>query len=600
LQRCTKVLDDKNEVQSWKRGLVMYVEHRRAALLIGKRIFATLTSAVVFFSVVVVAQVTFSKATYPLQTAPSEVVTADLNGDGLPDLVVFSAATGNISVLLNTGDGTFALAINLQAGTNPLGAFTNTYPTVAVADLNGDNRPDILVSNPANPGSTAGPSVKILLGNGDGTFQPPTTFDLDFNYPVLVGVGDFNGDRKTDVVLFGTDAANSLVMLVGNGDGTFSRSDFLLPSSHSPISHVTDFNEDGKLDVIYALNNSFMDVFLGNGDATFQSPHEVGMDAFGPFFLTSADFNHDGKTDLVWTSYQWRQCEFGVCHDHGPAGSVEVMLGNGNGTFNGGPGALDTGDFGFAAVADFDGDGNLDLAANGTLPSPSLQTKIYLGDGRGGFSSAISESLSALATPDLKAADFNGDGLADLVVTDSNAVVVGMNTTSTFHFSFSPAELPAVHSGGSASLTVNIKALNGFGNAVTLACSAPASLGINCSFSSTSLMPGGSATLTVTTAASSTAMNRSRSMMRFLYALGLPILGVVFALMTLEAPHRGGRKRLAILPFFLFAGVFLQAACGGSNGTVSQHGTPPGAYTITVMGTSGSIQHSTTTTLTVK
>jgi hypothetical protein len=546
------------------------------------------------------AEVTFSKAAYPLQTTPSQVVTADLNGDERADLVVFSGATGDISILLNNGDGTFASPIIFQAGTNPLGAFINTYPTITVADLNGDNQPDIVVSNPTNPGSIAGPSVQILLGNGDGAFRPPTRFDLDFNYPSLVGVGDFNGDKKTDLALFGTDSANSLVMLLGTGDGTFSRSDFLLPSSHGPISHVADFNGDGKLDVIYALQNSFMDVFLGNGDATFQSPLEVGMDAFGPVFLTSADFNHDGNPDLVWTSYQWQRCDFGVCHNYGPPGSVEVMSGSGNGTFNGGPGALDTGDFGFAAVADFDGDGNLDLAANGALPSPSLQNKIYLGDGRGGFSSAISESLSALPTPDLKSADFNGDGLADLVVTDSNAVVAGMNTTSTFQFSFSPAELPAVHSGGSSSLTVNIKALNGFGNAVTLACSAPASLGINCSFSSTSLIPGGSTTLTVTTAGSSTAVNRSGNMMRLVYAFGLPLVAIVFAMMTLEEPCRFRRKRLAILSFCLFAGVFLQAACGGSNGNVSQNGTPPGAYTITVMGTSGLTQHSTTTLLTVQ
>lgn len=568
--------------------------------MIRKSIFATLTLAVVFFSMVARAQVTFSKAAYPLQFAPSEVGTGDLNGDGRPDLAVFSAATGNMSILLNNGDGTFASAIDIQVSTNRLGAFPNTYPTVAIADLNGDSRPDIVLSNPANPGSTAGPSVKTLLGNGDGTFQTPTTFDLDFNYPVLVGVGDFNGDKKTDVALFGTDTTISLVMLLGNGDGSFSRSDFLLPSSHSPISHVTDWNGDGKLDLIYGLDNSFMDVLLGNGDATFQSPHEVGMDAFAPFFLTSADFNHDGQTDLVWTSYQWRRCEFGVCHNYGPPGSVQVMMGNGNGTFNGRPGALDTGDFGFAAVADFDGDGNRDLAANGTLPSPSLQTKIYLGDGHGGFSSGISESLSALTTPDLKAADFNGDGLADLVVTASNAVVVGMNTTSTFLLSFSPAELPAVQSGGSTRLTVNLKALNGFGNVVTLACSAPASLGINCSLSSTSVMPGGNATLTVTTAGSSTAVNRSRSIVPFLYALCLPMFGAIFVVMVPGKQCQRRRKRISILSLFLFAGVFLQAACGGSNGTIGGHGTSPGAYSITVTGVSGSIQHSATTMLTVE
>jgi len=564
-----------------------------------KKTVATLVLALAFLSVPTAAQVTFSKASYPLQAAPSEVVAADVNGDHKPDLVVFSAGTGKISILLNNGDGTFASALNFSAGTNPLGAFTNAYPSIAVADLDGNSRLDIVVSDPANPGSPAGPSVRTFLGNGDGTFQPAIAFALDFNYPVLVGVGDFNGDKKSDVALFGTDATSSLVMLLGNGNGTFRRSDFLLPSSHSPVSHVTDFNRDGKLDVIYPLNNSFMNVLLGNGDATFQSPREVGMDAFGPFFLTSGDFNRDGKLDLVWTSYQWRQCDFGVCHNDGPPGSVEVMLGNGSGTFDGGPGALDTGDFGFAAVADFDGDGNLDLAANGTLPSPSLQTKIYLGDGRGGFGPAIAASLSALSTPDLKAADFNGDGLEDLVVTDSNAVVVAMNTTSTFRFSFSPAELPAVHSGGSTSLTVGIEALNGFGDTVTLGCSAPASAGINCSFSSVSVMTDGSVTLTVTTAGPSAGVV-PRATMRSLYALYLPMLGFAFVGLGFTRPGRRQRAKDLASLLLLLAALFLHAACGNGNGAGRQPGTPAGDYTITVSGTSGSTQHSTTVTLTVQ
>src|SRR4029077_13362945 len=123
-----------------------------------KKTVATLVLALAFLSVPTAAQVTFSKASYPLQAAPSEVVAADVNGDHKPDLVVFSAGTGKISILLNNGDGTFASALNFSAGTNPLGAFTNAYPSIAVADLDGNSRLDIVVSDPANPGSPAGPS----------------------------------------------------------------------------------------------------------------------------------------------------------------------------------------------------------------------------------------------------------------------------------------------------------------------------------------------------------------------------------------------------------------------------------------------------------
>jgi len=285
--------------------------------------------------------------------------------------------------------------------------------------------------------------------------------------------------------------------LLGKGDGTFERHEFPLPFSLGRVNGVADFNQDGKLDVAFSGDNGFVDLFLGKGDTTFRSPQQVPLDAFGTFFLGSGDFNHDARTDLVWTSNQWQTCEFRACQNVGPPGSLQAMLGNGDGTFA--PGAVDRGDFGFAAVADFDGDGNLDLAVNGNLPSPSFETKIYLGDGRGGFRVPIAVSLSALAVPELTAADLNGDGLADVVVTDSKAVVVGLNTTPGFMLSSSPAELPPVRPGGSATLTIAIGPQNGFNSAVALACSSPESAGIHCSLSKSSVSPGSSATLTVNT-----------------------------------------------------------------------------------------------------
>jgi len=546
------------------------------------------------------AQVNFSKTNYHLQAAPAELVTADVNDDDKPDLVVLSIVSGDISILLNNGDGTFASSIDFPAGTNPLGAFPNAYPSFAVADLNGDKRLDLIVSNPANPGSPAGPSVNVLLGRGDGTFQPPAISALDFHYPILVGVGDFNGDKKPDVALFGTDTAISLVMLLGNGNGTFTRHDFPLPSAHGPVNVVADFNQDGKLDVAYSLDNSFVDLFLGKGDATFQSPLQIALDAFGPSFLGSGDFNHDGQTDLVWTSNQSQTCEFRSCHNVGPPGSLQAMLGNGNGTFTG-PGALDHGDFGFAAVADFDGDGNLDIAANGNLPSPSFETKIYLGDGKGGFGAPIGISLSALPVPEITAADFNGDGLADVAVTDSTAVVVGLNTTSGFKLSISPTELAPLRPGGSANLTVAVGTQNGFNNTVSLACSSPVSAGIHCSVSPSAVSPGSNAILTVTTTGLSAMLGLTYPGQLALYVSFLPFAGLAVFGIGLGAQRETKRKLLVLLLCcLLLAAIFILASCGGGSNSSGGGGTPAGNYTITVTGTSGPTQHSTTVMLKVQ
>lgn len=562
-----------------------------------RAIFPFLVLCTIPFSLPSVAQISFSATSYSLQATPSEVIAADVNGDGKPDLVTFSGVSGNVSVLLNKGDGTFAPRIDFPAGTNPLGAFPNAQPSFAMSDLNGDKRLDIIISNPANPGSTAAPSVNVLLGNGDGTFQPPTIFTLDFNYPLLVGVGDFNGDKKPDVALFGTDTAISLVMLLGNGDGTFTRRDFPLPFAHGPIAVVADFNQDGKLDVAFSGDNSYVYMFLGNGDATFQSPLQIGIDAFGPDFLGSGDFNNDGKADLVWTSHQWQKCEFGSCQAYGPPGSLQAMLGHGDGTFR--PGALDSGDFGFAAAADFDGDGNLDLAVNGNFPSPSYKTNIYVGDGSGGFRPPIGVSLSKLPEPELTAADFNGDGLADVVVTDSNALVVALNTTPGFTLSTSPAHLPPVRPGESASVTIAIGPQNGFNKAVSLACFATAAVGIQCSLSSSSVSPGGSATLTVTTTGPSAALATDRGHLN-LYVLCLPFAGLaVFAVGF--GSQREKRRRLLglLLCCFMFSGLASQTACSGNSKNLASR-TPTGNYTITVTGTSGSLQRSTTVTLGVQ
>jgi hypothetical protein len=137
--------------------------------------------------------------TSDIGSQPRSVAVADLNGDGNPDLVTVNY-DNTASVLLGDGDGTFAPLQHFQAST------VATIYAVAVADLNGDGKPDMVVANQGTFNPTTGTfdyAVDVLLGNGDGTFGPPQTFAVGSYHPTSVAVADVNGDGKPDLVVFG-------------------------------------------------------------------------------------------------------------------------------------------------------------------------------------------------------------------------------------------------------------------------------------------------------------------------------------------------------------------------------------------------------------
>ena len=182
-----------------------------------------------------------------------------------------------------------------------------------------------------------------MLGNGDGTFAAPLTYGANAQ-PYGLAVADFNGDGKLDVAL-ANQGTNSVSVLLGNGDGTFQNS-YLYAAGLSPEAIAAgDLNGDGKIDLATANSDSNdVSILLGNGDGTFVGAREFQSPISAS--LLTADLNHDGKLDAVL--------------DYG------VMLGNGDGTFQSPiPGVPGVG----VAVADFNNDGNLDLAG-GTDISP--------------------------------------------------------------------------------------------------------------------------------------------------------------------------------------------------------------------------------------
>lgn len=384
------------------------------------------------------------------------VLVVDLNGDGIPDLLLGSNA---VTIYLGKANGTYTEKTTISVQQGP-----TSYPFVS-ADFNGDGIPDLAI--PLYGQS----EIAIVLGKGDGTFAAPTITSVSPSNGDLTQmlIGDFNGDGLPDLAVFDRDHY-AVDILLGNGDGTFT-AEANPPISGIPVSFATgDFNGDGKTDLAVAENDGTIAILLGNGDGTFAASGSVNSGTSSSP-IAVADFNGDGKLDIA------------VPAGTGANDSVTVLTGNGDGTFNSPfSGSPTSTSVIWIQVADFNQDGTPDVVLADSIGSAT----VFLNNGGGTLSESIPvvSGLSYIYL-DVGVGDLNGDGYPDIVAGGYYNNTLGLYLTE-------PTE--------TASATANVQ-VNGVGRHLAEA-SFPAEGNYESSVSSSlplwGLLPVTSATLSVT------------------------------------------------------------------------------------------------------
>lgn len=333
----------------------------------------------------------FGVPVFPTGISPFSLASSDLNGDGMTDLVTVDSGFGTVAVLLGQAGGKFALPVEFNLPEN------DVTLAVALGDLNGDGKPDLVVS---------GANVWVYLGQGDGTFNSPMK-TADIIGRRALALGDLNGDGKLDLTAL-NPFLGEVEVFAGGGDGSFA----------SPVSYATDsdpeavalgdVNGDGKPDILSANPGGFsgvasivntVSVLLNQGDGSFGPRRSITVGR-QPTDLALGDLNDDGHLDFVTP-----------ISDN--SGTVSVRLGRGDGTFTAGPTAR-VGRYPLAVVlADLNKDGHLDLI---TANAVTNDLSVLLGNGDGTFGAPAFYPVGAdLRSRSLIVTDVNGDGFADVV-----------------------------------------------------------------------------------------------------------------------------------------------------------------------------------------
>jgi hypothetical protein len=359
------------------------------------------------------------------------LVTADFNGDGFPDVAFSWADVKSVpafGVMLGSSHGALAAPTYVTYLSITCSA---SYPAwIATGDVNGDGKADIVatINNYQNTGCPMN-EVAVFTGLGTGKFNPPVFYSTGASVQSTdVFLADVNGDGHPDIVI--SNADGTISVLLNKGKGTFGTATLITSlaalSPHLNALAIADFNGDGKLDIAAASyypgsysNNVY--ILLGNGDGTFQAPITV---AAGPQYsytnaLAAGDFNKDGKMDLLVTLEA--QCSSSY---HGSA-AYAYLQGKGDGTFTASSPVCTGGDYPiYPVVGDFNGDGKLDAVIPMLEQYGSIQGPVVLqGNGDGTFN-RIGDFYVGSTGRGAVVADFNGDGMPDIAVLNNDTYAV--------------------------------------------------------------------------------------------------------------------------------------------------------------------------------
>lgn len=365
----------------------------------------------------------------------------DFNEDSIADVAVANLNGFSVSILLGNGDGTFAPQLVYDFGANIF--------DVASADLNGDTHLDLVVPEYSQN------QITIMLGNGDGTFSTGETFFASFlhlMYPTSLALEDFDGDNVLDLAV-ADSMENEIFLFSGHGDGTFMFLDVV--DVTLPCANVTavDFDGDQNLDLLFqGFSRDNVAIVYGNGDLTF-GVEQVLTRIEDPTVITAVDLDNNAAMDLIVPSFEHGDVTVVLGFTAGELDTSQPivpslgsdpklvdlnndsimdivgysyflneaysLIGNGDGTFQDAlPYEFTLGqDVQDLNLADFNGDGILDLASVFSADDGTSTASIVLGNGDGTF--ANESSLLVGGQPrSLAVGDFNGDNIDDLIVAD--------------------------------------------------------------------------------------------------------------------------------------------------------------------------------------
>ena len=327
------------------------------------------------------------------------ITAAQLNDDTLLDMAVSNHLTADISVFFGNGDGTFQPAVTIAVGAYPV--------DIVAAHLNSDTRADLVTAHAGQ--------VQVLLNLGGGAFAAPVPYLFLFGETWTLMAHDVNTDGAIDVLAPHGAFGGGLAVLLGNGDGTFEPAVNYATDVNATSLDLADFNEDGKLDVLYTHLpglgeiDHFWSILWGTGPGTFGTRTHVTHPQTS-IYASAIDVNENGDVDVV------------VSNSYPPPDSLSFRLGDGAGGF-----ATPVTMYGgispsLVRFVDMDLDGNGDLVV---ADYANNSVRVFPGNGAGAFGAPV-YSLAAVDPIDFAVGRFNADAYPDIVIPSSQGAYVGV------------------------------------------------------------------------------------------------------------------------------------------------------------------------------